>query len=365
MQDYLNYNGRYSHDDNYHDVSFWSQALREASANTYYSVTSTILALADALYPNGGFETGDLSGWTPETYDYNYNGDTDSTSNVTVVSPGLNSGYAAYLTAAVSANNNEYDYNDAYAYIYQPNITVVPSLNYTFSFSYKQDPDTVGGTENQYHQLYVQLWGEEEEGYEDGYEYYGDNNYYEIGIDLNPGLTPDSLNNTPGSWNTITAPSFIALSSTYELYAYLEIYNYNDQSTQNTKMGIQLDDFQLLASLPPVPEIGSPFPSCAGTSLPHARFTEVRTTAGDYVFDFQNMLISQNGTAAVQASTTVDSLSACQDELVSVGQEQWSAQYDNTTGSCVVYDVSLCSQTAILHAGSSSYAIQYQYQEEE
>lgn len=364
-QSNLNYHRCPNNDDNYSDVSLGSYETQETLANIHRSFTSTISAPADALYPNGGFEFGDLTEWTPYNYSNNYdNVNQFSTANVSIVSPGYNSNYAAYLTVNINTTaspSSNYYYYDTAVEIDEQNVTVVPNLTYTFSFDYKQDSNTTGTGNSQDTGLGFALYPstniEDDSGYEDGGSDYFYNTIY-----LNPGAQLDSLNNTPGVWNTFTMPSFVAVSSTYRLYFYLETYNSNDVNRQNytSRMGVQVDNFQLLASLPNPPAIGSPYPSCASQyDIPRARYRGVETTNEDYVLRFPDMLIQSNNTAEVQANTTVESLSACQDELVSVGQELWSAQYDNSTGSCIVYNVSLCGQEALLYAGANSFAIQY------
>jgi len=294
------------------------------------SATSILVVPSDAIATNGGFETGDLTGWKYESY-----GAVNQTS-ITVVSPGHNSNYVAHLTAAGTTSRGSS--SSGADYMYQ-SVAVIPGVTYTLYVDYNQD---AGSTcMNSEASLYFNVEDNKSE-----------NSPISMRIVMAQGNSTDSLGNSPASWSTVSK-SFVAPSNSYSVYATLQNYG-------TCFIGVQLDNFKLIASnLPPPP--GTPYPSC--DYLPNAPFKRgaIFQNPITYGFDtFSSMRIVPDGDGSTLSSIFTDSsLTSCQAQLVEVmNNGGFSAQYNNATHVCSIYNVPLCGQPQLLVGTADDSAIQ-------
>ena len=171
---------------------------------------------------------------------------------------------------------------------------------------------------------------------------------------------PDSQGGHAGSWNTATfAQTFVASSNSHRVW--LQLFASNCLGT------IQVDNVQVLASFPVAKS--SPlvvYPNCTG--LPTAPFTSVNITSSTpakftprryyntTINTYPNMAVVPSDAGSAVYNT--GSLAACQKLLGSPQYRQSSsAQYNNSSGACTVYQGSLCSAYELLDADPSVFAL--------
>ena len=260
------------------------------------------------------------------------------------VSPGFDSSQAAQLTVSQSG---------AYATLSLP-VALVPGIAYTMTLEYTQVPGMTclidsGGDLNFQFGIDTATGGQNNNGYTAASA---------GGIIMQSDTTPDSQGGYAGSWNMATlAPTFVASSRNHRVWVSLR--------AENCLGTVQVDNVQVLASFPVDQSSPLVYPNC--TSLPTGPFTSVNitTTPSTKIYPkrsftatintYPNMSVVPNDVgSAVHAA---GSLAACQKLLGAYPNVQTSAQYDNTTGICTIYQSNLCNAYELLEAGSSVFAL--------
>ena len=178
------------------------------------------------------------------------------------------------------------------------------------------------------------------------------------GIIMQSDTTPDSQGGYAGSWNMATLEqTFVASSSSHRVWLSLR--------AENCLGTVQVDNVQVLASFPVDKSSPLVYPNCTG--LPNAPFTSVnitytpttkmtpRRSFNSTINTYPSMSVVPND--AGSTVHTAASLAACQKLLATLPSLQTSAQYDNSTGICTIYQSNLCNAYELLEAGPSVFAL--------
>jgi len=287
---------------------------------------------SDALYPYGEFETSDtLTAWQPST---------DGVASAQLISPGYNSAQAVYLEAD----------SDGAIYL-DMSVDLISGMEYTMSFDYRLDAEaTCEGSNDGPMELFVELMGAGFDA-EDDFLFSTPTLAY---VQLFPGTTPDTLGGVAGTWNSAVLNPFVVSGSDNPQITVEYDANY-------CSGGIQLDNIQLLASIPAAPTDPAVYPSC--TNLPNLPSSDSTATSSSSmstytVRTFPNLLVISKDSASSMGTTKVSGVAACQNLLAGTNDGQGFAQYDSNTGFCTVFAQGvLCDAYQLIESTGNYYAI--------
>ena len=176
-------------------------------------------------------------------------------------------------------------------------VALVPGLTYTYSFDYFLSVDQSSSSLVFSGQIINIDQSGEPVAFSVGYN--------------SPG-TADRNGNQVGAWYTMTFPSFVAVSTNYDVSVYLE--------SDGAETGIYLDNFQLLASIPRPP-----------TAAPAAPVNQMGSNAGFETGDYSDW-----NTDGADVLTTVTSPGYNSEYAASMYGDSSDSDHDESLGMDVV-----------------------------